>query len=253
MIKLLKCEFLKTRRCYIFLTAIVICAICLCWAFYGNKTEDTVRFGWMMNLYQLPLINTIFLPLLSMVTASRLCSIEHKGLMLKELCSIEKKGKIYDAKLIYGLGIIIICILIMWISTMVYGKIVGFAGEIPFDLYLLYLVFTIVPTIVIYIFQYALSIIFKNQAIAFFIGIIGEFAGVFSMFLPNLPALRKMIFWGYYGVLQFVGLFGWNSETRYENAYFDLMPIDWTFFGVIIAVGIIIYAAGKKIFCNREV
>ena len=109
------------------------------------------------------------------------------------------------------------------------------------------------PTVVIYIFQHSLSIIFKNQAVAFFVGIIGEFAGIFSMFLPNVPFLRKSLLWGYYGVLQFVGLFGWTKETRYENAYFDIMPIDWTFFWVLSAAGIIIYFAGKRIFCKREV
>lgn len=253
MIRLLRCEFMKTRRCYVFLTSIIICVLCMCWAFYGKIDDDTLRFGWMMNLYQFPLINAIFLPLLSMVTASRLCGIEHKGLMLKQLCSIEKKERIYDAKLIYGLITIIICILLMWCATVLQGFVVGFEEEFPLKLYLLYLLFTIVPTVVIYIFQHSLSIIFKNQAVAFFVGIIGEFAGIFSMFLPNVPFLRKSLLWGYYGVLQFVGLFGWTKETRYENAYFDIIPIDWTFFWVLSAVGIIIYFAGKRIFCKREV
>ena len=133
------------------------------------------------------------------------------------------------------------------------GFVVGFEEEFPLKLYLLYLLFTIVPTIVIYVFQHSLSIIFKNQAVAFFVGIIGEFAGIFSMFLPNVPFLRKSLLWGYYGVLQFVGLFGWTKETRYENAYFDIMPIDWTFFWVLSAAGIIIYFAGKRIFCKGEV
>lgn len=91
MIRLLRCEFMKTRAVYVFLTSVIICVLCMCWAFYGKIDDDTLRFGWMMNLYQFPLINAIFLPLLSMVTASRLCGIEHKGLMLKQLCSIEKK------------------------------------------------------------------------------------------------------------------------------------------------------------------
>lgn len=253
MIKLLKCEFMKTRRCYVFLTALVICAMCLCWSFYGEITEDRLRLGWMMNLYQYPLINAIFLPLLSIVTASRLCGIEHKGLMLKELCSMEKKGRIFDAKLLYGLGIMVICVVVMWAAEIIYGKFIGYYGEFPQNLYLLYLIFTLVPTMVIYVFQHTLSLVFKNQAVSFFVGIIGEFAGIFSMFLPSIPNLRRALLWGYYGVLQFVGLYGWTKETRYENAYFEIMPIDWTFFVVLIAAGMVIYLAGKKIFCSREV
>lgn len=253
MIRMLKCEFMKTRRMYVFPTALAITVMCLCWCLYGEITDDVIKHGWRMFLYQLPLINAIFLPLLSMVVASRLCNIEHKGLMLKELFCIKEKGALYDAKLLYGLGIICTSVLIMWTVTVIFGFINGFEGEFPLMLYLLYLLFTIVPTVVIYIFQHTLSLLFKNQAIAFFTGVIGEFAGLFSMFLPSFPFLRKILLWGYYGVLQFVGLFGWTKETRYENASFDLMPVDWTFFFVLIAAGVVIYFAGRALFCKKEV
>lgn len=244
---------MKTRGCYVTLTALVISAVCMCWTFYGKITEDTLRLGWMMNLYQLPLINSIFLPLLSTVTASRLCGIEHRGLMMKQLCALEKKQNLYDAKLLYGLGIVMLCTVLMWAAVIIHGSIIGFEGEMPFRLYCLYLLFTVTPTAVIYVFQHSLSIIFKNQAVPFFVGVIGQFAGMFSMFLPNIPFLRKSLLWGYYGVLQFVGLFGWKKDTRYENAYFDLMPVDWTFFFVLLAAGVVIYFVGKRIFCKREV
>lgn len=253
MIRLLKCELMKIRRCYIFLTALAMLVIATAWALYGKYGPDQIRLGWRMFLYQLPLVNTIFLPFMATIIASRLCSIEHKGNMLKQLCSCEKRGRLYDAKLILGLAIMIVSVLIMWCATVVFGMYKSFAGECPFDLYLLYLLFTLVPTISIYIFQHTLSIVFKNQAIPFFAGIIGEFAGLFSMFLPQLPWLRQSLLWGHYGALQFMGMFGWEKETRYSNVHFDLMTIDWKFFAVLIAVIFIMYFIGRLWFIKKEI
>lgn len=253
MITLLKCEFMKTRHCYLFITALVITAMCLGWSLHGEVTPELSQHGWRMFLYQFPLVNAIFLPLLAMVIASKLCQIEYKSDMLKALCCTAPRGKLYDAKMIYGLGIITACVILMWTITVGFGLFHNFQGDFPLNLYLLYLLFTLVPTMVIYLFQHTLSLLFKNPAVAFFIGILGEFAGIFSMFLPAFPWLRRSLLWGYYGVLQFVGLFGWTKETRYAGAHFDVLPIDWQFFGVLIAAGVALYLIGKYLFYKKEV
>lgn len=253
MIKLLQCEFRKTRGRYIFITAIVITVIQLCWALYGKYGDFMLENGWMAFLYQLPLVNAIFMPILSVIVSSRLCDIEHKGAMLKSLAVITEKGKIYDAKFIYGLSITLFCNIVSWAVTIIGGYVIGFHGGVPIKLYLLYLLFTVTPTIAIYIFQHTLSLLFKNQAVTFFAGIIGTFGGLFSMFLPQLPWMRKSLIWGYYGVLQFVGLFGWTSETRYTNARFEVMGFDWNWFCVLIVVSIVMYIIGRKLFCGKEV
>lgn len=253
MISLLKCEFMKTRRRYIFLTAHGITAVWMCWALYGHYTSEVIKNGWMMFLYQFPLINAIFIPILSIVVSSRICDIEHKSMMFKYILTIKEKGKIYDAKFVYGLGIVLSCVMLSWIVTIVFGKIIGFYGSVPMRLYLLYLLFTIIPAIAVHVFQHMLAILFKNQAVAFFSGIIGEFGGIFSMFLPQIPLLRKMLIWGYFGVLQFVGMFGWSKEEQMSNVYFAVIDIDWIFFEVLITVSIVMYIIGRKLFCEREV
>lgn len=161
--------------------------------------------------------------------------------------------KTFNAKLLYGLGIVLSCILINWIITILFGYYKGFGGVFPLKLYLLFLLFTIVPTVAIYIFQHTASLLFANQAIAFSLGIIGTFIGLFAMFLPQMPIIRRLFIWGYYGVLQFVGLFGWTSETRYDYAYFELIPIDWTYFGVLILFCIGLYVIGLLLFKRKEV
>lgn len=253
MIKLLQCEYRKTRGKYIFLTALVLTAIQIGWALYGKYTDQTLNWGWMMFLYQFPLINAIFMPLLAIVVSSRLADLEHKGNTLKQLAVITDKGRIYDAKFLYGFFIVLLCILLNWIITIMFGYMIGFNGDVPIHLYLLYLLFTITPTMAIYIFQHTLSLLFKNQAVSFFAGIIGTFGGVFAMFLPQLPFLRKILLWGYYGVLQFVGMFGWTKETRMTYVHFDVMGIDGLFFAVLIGVSVMMYIIGRSLFIRKEV
>ncbi len=252
MIKLLKCEFMKTRRRYVFVTALIVTAAMLAWIYPRHQSADLLRLGWMANLYELPLINSIFMPLLSIIVSSRLCDIEHKGTMLKQLAVTEKRGRIYDAKLLYGLAIMMFCVVLSWGATISFGYIAGFEGDVPIKLYLLYLLFTAVPTIAVYIFQHTLSLCFKNQAVTFFSGAIGTFFGTFSMFLPQLLWLRRTLIWGYYAVLMFVGLFDWTKEDRYKFAHFDVMEIDWTFFIVLIFICAAMYIIGREIFKRKE-
>lgn len=253
MRQLLQCEYRKTRGQYIILTALVITAVQLGAALYNNYDNDIRTWGWMIFLYQLPLINAIFVPLVSIVVASRLADLEHKGSMLKQLAVITDKGRLYDAKFIYGISIMLLCNLFSWGITILTGCLQGFHGDVPIGLYLLYLLFTIAPTAAVYIFQHTLALLFKNQTVTFLAGIIGTFCGVFSMFLPQLPLLRKTVLWGYYGVLQFVGMFGWTKETRMANVYFEVLDIDWAFFCILICASIVMYLAGRYLFEKKEV
>ncbi len=257
MRKLLKCEFMKSKRRYILLTALFVLAVACIWAFYDqSKAEDVLEFtlenGWNLLLYQFPIINSIFFPLLSSVIASRLCDLEHKGNCLKLICTLIPRGRLYDAKLIYGLSITQSCVVLFWAATIIYGKLYGFRGSLPIVPYLLYLLFTLSATAAIYCFQHALSMIFKNQAVPFFVGILGQFAGIFSLFLPQYPLFRRAVVWGYYGALQFMGLYGYTRETRYTYAFMQHMGYDWMSFGILIVMTLIIYLAGRKIFCEKE-
>ena len=257
MRKLLKCEYMKTRRLHILPTALVIIAVSGIWSFYNSSSsKDLAEFihqnGWLMLLYQLPLCHSIFLPILASVVASNLCSAEHKGSNLKLICTYTSKGRLYDAKLLYGLSISVFCVILFWCITLMYGLIMGYEGGIPWSLYLHYLLFTLLPTIAIYCFQHALSMLFANQAVPFFAGVLGQFAGLFSLFLPQYPILRNSILWGYYGALQFVGLYDWSKETRFKYARFEHMGYNWSSFLILCSAVVLIYVLGKWLFCKKE-
>lgn len=257
MIRLLKCELIKMRRRYVFLSLLAVTAAGLVFSLYGDYSGPgsgfTIKNGWLLFLYQLPLVNGIFFPIAAAVTASRLADAEHKGSAFKQLFAAEKRGRIYDAKLITGLVTMLLSVLIYWVVILVFGIAVGFEGEPPMGLYLRYLACIAAPTAVIYFFQHGLSMLFKNQAASFFAGVIGTFAGVFSMFLPQFPALRNSLPWGLYGAMQFIGLFGWTQETRYEFAYFEMMHTEPAAYAAAAVYAAAFYALGKYMFCRKEI
>ena len=92
---LLKAEYLKNRRRYIFLTALALTAAAGAWAFYGSYTGESGSFalenGYMLYLYQPPLINTIFFLLMCTLIASRLAETEHSGGGFRRLCVIAER------------------------------------------------------------------------------------------------------------------------------------------------------------------
>ena len=98
MTALLKAEYLKNRRRYIFLTELALTAAAGAWAFYGSYTGESGSFalenGYMLYLYQLPLINTIFFPLMCTLIASRLAETEHSGGGFRRLCVIAERGRV---------------------------------------------------------------------------------------------------------------------------------------------------------------
>ena len=150
MTALLKAEYLKNRRRYIFLTALALTAAAGAWAFYGSYTGESGSFalenGYMLYLYQLPLINTIFFPLMCTLIASRLAETEHSGGGFRRLCVIAERGRVYDAKLIYGIIPVLLCAVLFCAAAAVSGQIAGFTKPLPVKLYLIHLLFTLIPT-----------------------------------------------------------------------------------------------------------
>ena len=254
MSTLIKCEIKKLKGRYFFVMMLAFIALELAWILqgFGKPTQTDLKFGWELLLYQSPLANSIFLPFVCSVTASRLCEPEHKGNMLKQLCTMTSRGKLFDAKLLVGLLSVSTAVFIIWICTIFTGKVKGFWGDIPVFLYIKYLIFTLLPTAEIYILQHTLSLCIKNQFAGFFTGIAGGFTGVFSMFLPSVKLLRQLLIWGHYGALDFMGLYGWTKETKFEYVYFKVEYISPFFILFVILLTIGLYVLGRYIFERKE-
>ncbi len=203
--------------------------------------------GWMYFLYQFPILNSIMMPIIAAVVASRLCDIEHKGQTLKLLATIMPAGRLFTAKFLCGGLYMLATVLLQLIVIVAVGCAMGFEGKVPLDKLCYYLLFTTAVNLTILLLQQILSLLIKNQMIPFSIGIIGSFAGLFILYFPQ--NLAKFLLWGYYGVLMLVGM-DWDRATRITNFHF--VPVDWTGFITLLIMFGVIYSIGRALFIRKE-
>lgn len=249
MIALWKAEYQKTRKRYLLLFVLGMTAMGLIWALHGELSDDAKEKGWYMLLYQMPVINVIVLPMLAMLVASRLGDLEHKNNMLWYLCTMTERGKLYDAKLLYGLGLMLVSILLQWFGIIADGFFRHhFGGNFLLKEYILLLLFTIMPTFAIYILLHTLAMCCEKPAVPYIVGIVGGFVGLLSLFLPY-RCLYYGTPWGYYGSLMLVGA-EYNRETRISTYFYR--EVNWGGFAAITIITVVIFLAGRMIFCRKE-
>ena len=81
-------------------------------------------YRWMFS--NLSMINTILLPTMLAMLASRLCDMEIKGNTLKLLCTLEKKGTLFDVKLLTGGSFLILYVAAELLLLLAGGRLLGF-------------------------------------------------------------------------------------------------------------------------------
>lgn len=95
MITALRAELKKIRGRFLWALPLVVVGMEFLWMMsnsYLAKPEASAE-GYFNLLFQLPLLNTIFLPLILAVMASRICDAENKGNTYKLLCTMQEKKR----------------------------------------------------------------------------------------------------------------------------------------------------------------
>jgi hypothetical protein len=249
MTKTLALEFQKIRRRRVWAIVAALILVQILWSLWGIQRMDAhdLSQGWMSFLYQFPLLNSIMMPVIAAVVASRLCDIEHKGQMFKLLNTVMPAQRLFDAKFLCGAMHMLATVILQVVVIVAVGYAIGFDGNPPPDKLLCYLLFTTAVNLTILLLQQVLSLLFNNQMIPLTVGIIGSFAGLFLLYFPQ--SLARLLLWGYYGVLMFVGM-NWDKATRIADFYY--MPVDWAGFIALTVMFCIIYLLGRVLFIRRE-
>ena len=249
--RMIKAEFLKSKRKFVFSSLIMLLAVNLFWVFYtpGEPDAEFLREGWMMLLYQFPIINSIVMPLMTALLASRICDGEHRGNMFKQLCTYSSRGALFNSKFLYGVLLVLLYNLIQLASMFIYGYICGFEGNAPLGLYLTYFGTTFFVCITLFMLQLDLSLVFKNQAVSLSVGLLGMFVGLIALFLPQFPWIRASVPWGYFGEFITVGSM-WTKENPINSFYYMGFSIPALF--RMAAMFIVFYAAGRFMFERKE-
>lgn len=248
--KLLKLEFYKCRRRKIVLVCAAVLTVELIWigAFFTRQDPEDLKWGWMLLLYNLAMVDAIVLPISVATLASRSCELEHKGSTWKLLETMIKPSSLYTAKLCWG-ALVLACLLIIRSGLFIaIGIVQGFDGAIPWGRLCLFTLISWAVSIMVYALQQGLSLYFVNQATALICGIAGSFLGILSMLFP--PVLIRCVPWGYYGLLALSGM-DWDPSTRVTSFHWQWpQPTDVILLMIWAAVFLI---AGRILFVQKEV
>jgi lantibiotic transport system permease protein len=249
MMRALWLEFFKTRRRHVWLIVVALIAVQCLWSMWGASRMNAQHLisGWLYFLYQFPLLDSILMPVLIAVLASRLCDVEHKGQTLRLLESLMPAGRLFDAKFMCGAVVLVVVGFAQVILIFIIGRLFHFPLDVPIPGFGLYLLFTTCVNLALLGLQQTLSFQFPNQVVAFSVGILGAFFGLFSLFFP--PFLQKFLPWGYYGVLMTVGM-NWDPAARTTDFYWT--PVNWMGWLLILLQAIVIYMIGRNLFVHKE-
>lgn len=248
--KLLRLEFYKCRRRKIILVCAAVLAVELIWmgAFLDRQNAEDLKWGWMMLLYNLAMVDSIVLPLSVATLASRSCELEHKGNTWKLLETMASPGKLYAAKLGWGALVLAVLLIVRSGLFLAVGVVFGFSGAIPWGRFGLFTLISWAVSMMVYALQQGLSLRFANQAAALVCGISGSFLGILSMLFP--PALIRCVPWGYYGLMSLVRM-DWNETTRITRFFWQWpQPAD---LALLLVWAAVFLAVGRTLFVKKEV
>ncbi|MBE5994645.1 MAG: ABC transporter permease [Paenibacillaceae bacterium] len=242
-------EFYKIRRRKVGVIILVLLGVQCLWGLWAFRDMDAKKLsqGYMQCLYHFTVLNTIMMPMIAAITASKICDLEHKGQTFKLLLTVMPAGALFDSKFICASMYMVAVGAAQTVFIIILGKSAGFTEPFPPDYLFYYFVITIFVTVVILAIQQAFSLLFANQMVSFVIGITGSFAGLFSLFLPQ--NIQRGILWSYYGVLTPVRM-NWDSQTRIADLQY--IPVDWSSFWLLMGLFAVIYFTGRRCFTRKE-
>ncbi|MBO4291533.1 MAG: ABC transporter permease [Lachnospiraceae bacterium] len=222
ILQLISIERQKQKRRFNTLLLLCIVLAEMLFLYMNHRTGKEMEDGWKMIFYNLAIMNTLFLPVMISVHASRLMEPEHKGDMLKCLYTLCSKKQIFLSKFLYG--IIPVCLMILCQCLAVPGISILLHFPVNFDLkyLLIYGISVFCSCLSLFLMHLLLSGIFRNQAVSVSVGLIGSFAGLFSAFLP--PSLFQMLLpWSSFLNHLFIRL-DWDRET--DMTAYTVLPTE---------------------------
>ena len=247
-----KTEWMKLRRRKAGLLILAFLGFTFVWCAWVVSDADLqdLADGYRWILSNLSIINTILLPTMLAMLASRLCDMEIKGNTLKLICTMEEKGRLFDMKVLTGGVYLVFYVGAELLLLVLGGTLMGFGDPIESKHILYFLLQNIPVSLVIYLLQIMLSFRFENQIIPLAAGLFGSFIGLFSWFFPDSSLFRWIFVLGHYSLLHFIGN-TWDEETRIVT-YYNVEP-NWAALCLVLAVLIGGYLVSKYLFVRKEI
>ena len=224
-------EFKKARRKHLWLISFALLVVELAWLTYQETRSELPVTDYRELLFQLPILNAIFLPLLATVVASTICDIEFRANMLKELLVMEKPSTLYAAKWLACMLVLAVVVIVQTAALVAIGSYFGY-GVFPAGDLALYAISTFVVCLFIATVIQVLSFFASSQFIPLAVGVVAQF-------VPS----------SYYALLSTVGMV-YDEATR-TSTFFS---IDWSLahFLVIVVLTAVVYVLSARAFSRKE-
>lgn len=251
MLREWKTEWMKVRYRKIGLLTGAFFVLVVLWVAWAltDANEEQIWDGYRMMFLQIPLMDTILLPTMIAMLASRLCDTEIKGDTLKLLCTMERKSRLFDMKLLMGASYLALFMAAEVIFILIAGKVYGYGRPLE-PVHIVYFVTGIyLVSLAIYLFQQVLSFFFENQILPLAAGLFGSFVGLFCWFFPGSP-VRKCFLWGFYSLFCFIN-YDWDETTRIITYY--NVPFDTGSLILLLVILVLGYVLGKMLFLRKEI
>ncbi len=246
VIKVYLMEYKKAR--HRFLSLILLGALAFQLAFMLWNMKDSSQ-GWMAQLYNMALLNSMLMPTILSVFASRLMDMEHKAHSWKFLKTMQSPNGLFMSKLLYGFFSLFLFCLAQLGGLYLLGRYYGFPTPCPFPQYGLYGLSTLFICFILFCLQLLLSFIWANQAVGLSIGLMGSLIGLFIQFLPR-GILYQVIPWGLFGATGIVAM-DWNPQMRTTDFYFT-SPLTGSFAAIFLWL-LMLLILGLKLFTEYDV
>ena len=190
----------KLRTRYVWLVPVGFLVLLLLWTLASVRNFDDMdrAAGYQYFFYSMSIMNSIFMPVMLSVVASRLCDMEIKGNTMKLLYTLERPGRFYDIKYLFELKYLLVFSAGETLGLILLGKAMGFTEAIRPDMFAEHFIAMTAVGAVILSIQHVLSLISDNQILPLIVGLGGTFLGLFSMFFPK--EINMLIIWGYFSI-----------------------------------------------------
>lgn len=241
--RFLSVEYAKMRRLKVWLVAAVLSLGTLLFASmqlfrssYVAAINDPAQQHWEGTLLWYAMAKAMTAPLLAAVLASRLVDVEHQGngwLMAATLG--QSKGRLCLTKILALAPVVAATTAFELGGLVAASRFVGARLPLPTGTWLWYAFASFAITLALLAGHIWLSARVENQLTGLAVGVLGAFAGVFSMLMPSW--LAHILPWGYYAVA---------SAYRMSGLGYEATPIDWPAVTLFLLVLSALVAVGLR-------
>lgn len=193
-------EFSKLRRKHVLLIVLALVAAVLAWLFADAHGEGRgSATGWHSLFFAAPIMNSVFLSLLSTVVASRVADVDHEANAWKQLLCLQGMGSLLVAKLVCAMLVVALAVALELGGIVVIGRMWEFVDLPTVGSWASLALSQLVASLCMVSIIGAIALLWENQFVAVASGLTLSLAGLFSSFLPT--ALQRLIPSGYYTLL----------------------------------------------------